>query len=154
VNPFERARGGLSICTDPARLDIEVIHGFLVGSYWARGIPRGIVEKSIRGSLCFGLYDAERQVGFARVVSDYATFAYVADVFVLESHRGRGLAKWMMECVMTHPGLQGLRVWRLATRDAHDLYRRFGFGPPRRPENHMEILDMGVYTRSHEEAHG
>jgi GNAT superfamily N-acetyltransferase len=154
VTPFEAARDGLSISTDAKRLDVDVIHGFLATSYWARGIPREIVERSIRGSLCFGLYDGERQMGFARVVSDYATFAYLADVFVLESHRGRGLAKWMMECVMAHPDLQGLRVWRLATRDAHDLYRRFGFGPPRRPENHMEILDMDVYTRGHEEAYG
>ena len=149
--PFEAARDGLSISTDAKRLDVDVIHGFLVTSYWARGISREMVLRSIRGSLCFGLYDGGRQVGFARVVSDCATFAYLADVFVLESHRGRGLAKWMLECVMAHPDLQGLRVWRLATRDAHDLYRRFGFGPPKRPETHMEILDVDLYARSHEE---
>jgi GNAT superfamily N-acetyltransferase len=154
VTPFERSRDAFSVSTDPARLDVGVIHGFLVGSYWARGIPREVVERSIRGSLCFGLFDGARQVGFARVVSDYATFAYIADVFVLESHRGRGLAKWMMECVLAHPELQGLRVWRLTTRDAHDLYRQVGFGPPRRPQNHMEILDVDIYTRGHEEAHG
>lgn len=152
--PFERARDGFSISTDPGRLDVGVIHGFLVGSYWARGIPREVVEKSIRGSLCFGVFDGDRQVGFSRVVTDCATFAYIADVFVLESHRGLGLAKWMMECVMTHPELQGLRVWRLTTRDAHGLYSQFGFGPPRRPQNHMEILDVDIYTRGHEEALG
>ncbi len=141
--------------TDPARLDLDVIHSFLTTSYWAAGIPRETVGRSLAHSLCFGLYDGDAQVGMARVVSDYATFAYLADVFVLESHRGQGLGRWIVGCVMAHPDLQGLRVWRLATRDAHGLYRRFGFGPPLRPETHMEIADMEIYGRGrHEEAHG
>jgi GNAT superfamily N-acetyltransferase len=143
------------VSTDPARLDLDVIHSFLTTSYWATGIPRETVRRSLAHSLCFGLYEGAAQVGMARVVSDYATFAYLADVFVLESHRGRGLGSWIVGCVMAHPDLQGLRVWRLATRDAHGLYERFGFGPPLRPETHMEILDMEVYGRGRlEEAHG
>ena len=115
--------------TDQSRLDVQTIHRFLTDSYWSRGIPFEVVERSIRGSLCFGLYDGDRQVGFARVISDCATFAYLADVFVLESHRGRGLGKVLISAVMAHPSLQGLRRWLLATRDAHDLYSQFGFTP-------------------------
>ena len=129
--PFE-------VDTDPRRLDLAMIHGFLSTSYWARGIPRDVVERSIGGSLCFGVYDGPAQVGFARVISDRATFAYIADVFVVESHRGRGLAKWLMACIKGHPDLQGLRRWSLATRDAHGLYAQFGFTPLAKPENQME----------------
>jgi GNAT superfamily N-acetyltransferase len=151
LTSFESRRGSLEVSTDPARLDLDTIHSFLARSYWASGIPRETVRRSLAHSLCFGLYDADAQVGMARVVSDYATFAYLADVFVLESHRGRGLGSWMIACVMAHPDLQGLRVWRLATRDAHGLYRRFGFGPCLRPETHMEILDRDVYSRGRRE---
>jgi GNAT superfamily N-acetyltransferase len=147
VSPYESRRGAWTVSTDPARLDLGVIHSFLTTSYWAAGIPRETVRRSLEHSLCFGLYEGEAQIGMARVVTDRATFAYVADVFVLERHRGRGLGAFLMECVMAHPDLQGLRVWRLATRDAHGLYRRFGFGPPLRPETHMEILDVDVYAR-------
>lgn len=105
----------MTVSTDPARLDVDLIHEFLAASYWARGIPRSVVERSIRHSLCFGLYDGEQQVGFARVITDYATFAYLADVFVLESHRGCGLAKVLMEAIRSHPDLQGLRRWALVT---------------------------------------
>jgi GNAT superfamily N-acetyltransferase len=138
---------GIIITTDPARLDLDVIHGFLSGSYWAEGIPREVVERAVRHSLCFGAYQGERQVGFARVVTDRATFAYVSDVFVLPPARGRSIAKRLMAAIMAHPDLQGLRRWTLATRDAHGLYRQFGFGEPRYPERQMEILSS-PYTGS------
>ena len=124
---MEWKRDGLTISTDKERLDRSVIHEFLRGSYWARGIPREVVDRSIRNSLCFGLYEADALIGFARVITDNATFGYLADVFVLESHRGRGLATWFMEAVLSHPDLQNLRRWMLATADAHGLYRKVGF---------------------------
>jgi GNAT superfamily N-acetyltransferase len=145
--PFERRRGALTVSSDPARLDIDVLHGYLARSYWAEGIPREVVVRSVEGALCFGLYDGQAQVGFARVITDRATYAYLADVFVLESHRGRGLGVWLMECVMAHPALQGLRRWSLVTRDAHELYRRFGFTALAAPERCMEKLDAEVYRR-------
>jgi GNAT superfamily N-acetyltransferase len=140
-------REGFTISTDPARLDRALIHEFLSASYWARGIPRETVERSIAGALCFGLYENGRQVGFARVITDRATFAYLADVFVLESHRGRGLAAWLMETILAHPDLQGLRRWMLLTRDAHPLYRKAGFTDLAHPERVMERVDAGVYER-------
>jgi GNAT superfamily N-acetyltransferase len=130
--------GDLVVSTDRARLDLGVIHGFLSRSYWARGIPRETVERSIRHSICFGAFDAGRQVGFARVISDRATYAYVADVFVLESHRGRGVSKRIMDCITSHPDLQNLRLWTLFTRDAHGLYRQSGFRESRYPDRLME----------------
>jgi GNAT superfamily N-acetyltransferase len=130
----------VTITTDPSQLDLDVIHGFLARSYWAAGIPREIVERAVRHSLCFGAFDRERQVGFARIISDYATYAYLSDVFVLPSHRGRGIGKQLMAAIVAHPDLQGLRRWTLFTRDAHDLYRQYGFGEPRYPERLMEIL--------------
>lgn len=151
MKPLAWKRGSFEVDTDPRRLDLDVIHGFLSTSYWAGGIPRDVVERSIRGSLCFGVYDGPAQVGFARAISDRATFAYLADVFVLESHRGRGLAKWLMACIKGHPDLQGLRRWSLATRDAHGLYRQFGFGPPSDPSVGMEIVDRNVYAGFNEE---
>ena len=123
-------RGPYAISTDPERLDRALIRDFLAGSYWAKGIPREVVDRSIAGALCFGVYEGSSQVGFARVITDRATFAYLADVFVLESHRGRGLAAWLMEVIRAHPDLQDLRRWILMTRDAHGLYEKFGFGPP------------------------
>jgi GNAT superfamily N-acetyltransferase len=129
-------------------LDLGVIHGFLKGSYWAAGIPEELVRRSIQGSLCFGLFEHQRQIGFARAVTDRATFAYLADVFVLESHRGRGLARRLMECVVAHPDLQGLRRWSLVTRDAHALYERFGFGALAHPERHMCRVLENAYSRS------
>jgi GNAT superfamily N-acetyltransferase len=130
----------LSITTDPSRLDLDVVHGFLATSYWAAGIPRETVERAVRHSLCFGAFDGDQQVGFARVISDYATYAYISDVFVVPSHRGRGVGKQLMAAIMAHPDLQRLRRWTLFTRDAHGLYRQFGFGEPRHPERLMEIL--------------
>jgi GNAT superfamily N-acetyltransferase len=143
----EQTRGAFSLSTDPQRLDRALIHEFLSGSYWARGIDRETVDRSIEGALCFGIYEGDAQVGFARVITDRATFAYVADVFVLESHRGRGLSVWLMEAVRAHPDLQGLRRWILMTRDAHGLYEKFGFRRIEDPSRCMEILDREVYAR-------
>ena len=128
-------------------LDIEMIHGFLRESYWARDIPRTILEKSLAHSLCFGLFCRGGQVGFARAVTDYATFAYLADVFVLPGFRRRGLASWLISCVVDHPGLQGLRRILLATADAHELYRGCGFSPLRAPGNFMEIGRAAPYRK-------
>lgn len=116
-----------TISTDPARLDLEVIHGFLYHCYWSPGIPRALVEKAIHHSLCFGLYENDKQIGFARVVTDYTSFAYLADVFVLPDQRQQGLGVWLIECVLACPALQTIRSFLLATRDAHGLYRKFGF---------------------------
>lgn len=143
---FESQRDGFTISTDRSRLDVAMIHDYLANrSYWATGIPLVIVEKSLEHSLCFGVYEAGKQVGFARVVSDYATFAYLADVFILENYRGRGLAKWLMQTIVDHPELQGLRRWSLATRDAHSLYARYGFVNLKNPERWMEKPNPGVY---------
>jgi GNAT superfamily N-acetyltransferase len=141
----EWRQGSYLVTTDAQRLDLDVIHGFLRHSYWARGVPREVVERSVRGSLCFGLFEWERQVGFARVITDGATFAYLADVFVLPGYRKRGLAEWLMECVLAHPDLQGLRRFLLFTRDAHGLYARFGFAALDRPEFAMAIYRPDVY---------
>jgi len=140
-------RGAYSISTDPALLDRPLIHALLSGSYWAGGIPRETVDRSIEGALCFGVYEGASQVGFARVITDRATFAYLADVFVLESHRGQGLAVWLMEAIRSHPDLQGLRRWILMTRDAHGLYEKSGFRTIQDPSRCMEIVDRDVYTR-------
>jgi GNAT superfamily N-acetyltransferase len=134
----EQRDGDILVSTDPARLDLETVHGFLTRSYWATDIPREIVERSIRHSICFGAFDGGRQVGFARVISDRATFAYVSDVFVLDSHRGRGIGRQIMTAVTTHPELQNLRLWTLFTRDAHGLYRQVGFREARHPDRLME----------------
>jgi len=143
---MEHRRGEFVISTDRARLDLDQIHKFLTNCYWAKGIPREIVARSIENSLCFGIYDSEgKQIGFARVVSDFATVAYLGDVFVLESHRGRGLSKWLMECIMRHPSLQNLRRWILLTGDAHGLYSQFGFTAVQAPERYMEIHRPDVY---------
>jgi GNAT superfamily N-acetyltransferase len=139
---IECIRGGFTISTDKARLDVLAIHDFLANSaYWARNVPLATVQKSIENSLCFGIYDAEgRQVGFARVITDYALFAYLADVFVLEAYRGRGLAKWLIACIVSNPELQNLRRWMLATQDAHGLYAQYGFNPLSKPERFMEAF--------------
>jgi N-acetylglutamate synthase-like GNAT family acetyltransferase len=142
---MEWTRDGLTISTDRSRLDRGAIHEFLRGSYWAKGIPRELVDRAIDNSLCFGLYNADRLVGFARVITDSTTFAYLSDVFVLESHRGRGLGTWFMESVLSHPDLQNLRRWMLATADAHGLYRRVGFTALSKPERIMEKLLANAY---------
>ena len=135
-------RGEYTISTDRSRLDINLIHEFISNdSYWGRGRAREVVERSIDNSLAFGLYRDEEQVGFARIVTDYATFAWVADVFVVPEYRGRGLAKWLMEVIIAHPQLQGFRRWVLSTKDAHKLYEQFGFIALHRPERWMERPD-------------
>ena len=150
MQPQEWRRGHYRISTDPALIDVDLVHRFLCNdSYWSRGISRDVVARSIEHSLAFGLYNESgadrRQAGFARAITDYATFAYLADVFVLPEHRGRGLGVWLIECVRAHPALQGLRVWRLATADAHGLYEKHGFRAQAHPERMMEIIDAAVY---------
>ncbi len=131
---------GYEVSTDPARLDIERIHRFLSGAYWSAGIPRDVVERAVANSLPFGLYAASGDLaGFARAITDCATYAYLADVYVEVEHRGRGLGKFLVSCVLQHPELQGLRRWALATADAHGLYARHGFGPPACPRMHMFV---------------
>jgi len=147
ANAHEVARRGeFFVSTDPAQLDVRLIHEFLSQrSYWAAGIPFEVVQKSIENSFCFGLYQQERQIGFARMVTDRATFAYLADVFVVESLRGQGLSKWLLECILGHSDLQGLRRMLLGTLDAHGLYRQFGFTPVATPERFMEIFCPEIY---------
>jgi GNAT superfamily N-acetyltransferase len=142
----EYRRGEFLISTSRERLDLDVVHGFLTKCYWAKGIPREIVARSIEHALCLGIYNGEgAQVGFARVISDFATIAYVGDVFVLETHRGQGLGKWLMQCITQHPALQNLRRWILTTRDAHGLYSQVGFTPVKAPERFMELHRPNVY---------
>lgn len=141
------AKGEFQISTDPARIDLRAVHDFLTNSYWARGIPFEMVQRSIQNSFCFGIYHGDRQIGFARVITDRATFAYLADVFVLPDYRGRGLSKWLMECIIAHPDLQGLRRWMLATQDAHELYAQYGFSSLKAPERWMEIHRPDVYKK-------
>ncbi len=146
-----RRDDGFVVTTDTSRFELDEIHAFLSRSYWAEGIPLATVEAAIRGSVAFGLLDPEgRQVGFARAITDAATFAYLADVYVLEELRGRGLGTFLMECVKAHPSLQGLRRWALVTRDAHSLYRRFGFTELARPGGWMEIANPEIYKRREE----
>jgi N-acetylglutamate synthase-like GNAT family acetyltransferase len=141
--------GKFLISTDRSKLDLDVIHKFLTRSYWAAGIPLATVARSIENSLCFGVYDHANQIGFARVISDFATYAYLADVFILEAYRDRGLGKELMASIMAHPDLQGLRRWSLGTRDAHGLYTQFGFKPVDNPSPiMMEIADAEIYSRS------
>jgi GNAT superfamily N-acetyltransferase len=137
--------GDYVISTDYSRLNVGMIHEFLSqNSYWASGRSLDVVERSIENSLPFGIFKGNNQVGFARVVTDYATFAWIADVFVIPKHRGQGLSKWLMEVVLSHPELQGFRRWVLATKDAHSLYARFGFIPLHRPERWMERPDASM----------
>ena len=128
------------ITTDRAALDVDLVHSFLVRSYWARGVPRELVERSIENSLCFGLFEGDRQIGFARLVTDLTHMAHLCDVFVLESHQGRGLGRWLMECVLACPLLEGMRTISLATADAQDFYLGLGFSQTTRPENQMQLL--------------
>ena len=140
-------KGDYSITTDKARMDIDFIHRYLTRSYWAEGITKEIVRKSVSGSLCFAVLEGEKQVGFARMVTDEATFAYLADVFIIEEYRGKGLSKWLIETILAHPGMHGLRRMMLATRDAHGLYSQFGFTPLNYPERWMQIHNPDVYKR-------
>jgi GNAT superfamily N-acetyltransferase len=143
---LEVTRDGYLFSSDPARLQVPVIHGFLTRCYWAEGIPEETVRRSIAHSLCFGVYAEGQQVGFARVITDHATFAYLADVFVLPGHRGRGLAEQLLRLILAEPELQGLRRFLLGTRDAHGLYARLGFTAIAKPEIWMEISQLDIYT--------
>ena len=136
---------GLLISTDKTKLDVDYIHQVLSHSYWAKGIPVEVIRKSIEGSLCFGIYDHDNQVGFARVITDKATFAYLADVFVDQGYRHQGIAKTLMRSILAEPELQGLRRFMLATRDAHGLYRQFGFEPLTNPQYMMQIHKPDLY---------
>ena len=138
---IEVHKDNFTISTDPSRLDRNIIADMLTRAYWAKGRPRERTERALENSLVFGIYDGDKQIGLARVVSDYAIFAYLCDVFILEEYRAHGLGKWLMETVMSHPDLQGLRRWTLATRDAHGLYQQYGWNPLNNPNGWMEILN-------------
>ena len=141
-------RGEFVISDRCEDLDEALIHQFLSDrSYWSKGIPRAVVIKSLNHSLCFGVFKGSEQVGFGRVITDRATFAYLSDVFILARDRGQGLGKWLVECMMAHPELQGLRRWMLATADAHRLYQQYGFVPLSNPEMLMEKLAPNIYQR-------
>lgn len=140
-------RGDYTLTDDPESLQVDRIHAYLARSYWAEGIPISIVEESMKHSLCFGLYHQGLQIGFARVITDRATFAYLCDVYILEEFQGQGLAQWMLGEIMAHPDLQGLRRFMLVTRDAQTLYQRFGFTNPEDPSRVMEIAPQGLYLR-------
>jgi len=132
---------GYVISTDNDLLDIEVVYKYLSDdSYWAKGITKDRLQRAIDNSMCFGVYHDNKQIGFARLITDKATFAYLADVFILDAHRGKGLSKWLMQTILAHPDVQGLRRWVLATADAHGLYEQFGFGPLAKPERWMDIF--------------
>lgn len=147
ISNYELHKDGFTIATDKSRLDIPFIHSFLSGqSYWAKGIPLATVERAIDNSLCFGVYDKQTQIGFARIISDHATVAYLGDVFIVSSHRGLGLSKWLMEAIIAYPELQGLRRWILLTGDAHGLYEKYGFKKLANPDRYMELHNPGVYT--------
>jgi GNAT superfamily N-acetyltransferase len=140
-NFYEVCRGDFRVSTDPALLDLATVHDFLANrSYWAAGRSAEVVRRAVENSLCFGLYEGVRQAGFARVVTDRATFAWLCDVFVLEEHRGQGLGKWLVGCVVAHPDMRGLRRLLLGTRDAHGLYEQFGFRPLAEPARFMEVF--------------
>ncbi len=148
MNNTRWQQGEYEIDTDASRLDIPLIHSFLSEStYWAKGRPIEVVRRSIRNSIPFGVYSSSGQVGFSRVITDYATFAWIADVFIVPEHRGKGLSKWLMKTILEHPELQGFRRWVLGTRDAHGLYAKFGFAPLRKPERWMERPGDGVIER-------
>lgn len=136
-----------TVSTDKEKFNIDMIHSFLTNSYWAEGISREIIRRSIEGSLCFGVFENDRQVGFARMITDKATFAYLADVFIIKEYRGLGLSKWLMEVIMSHPGLQGLRRMMLATKDAHELYKKFGFTSLTNADRWMQIHHPDVYKK-------
>lgn len=139
-------RNGYWISDDANDVDLDVAHEFLTSAYWCQNVPRETVEKSFDHSICFGVFRDQSMVGFARVVTDFSTFGYLADVFILEQHRNQGLALWLVQTILAHPELQGFRRWLLATKDAHALYAKLGFTPLEKPEMFMEILDPDVYS--------
>jgi GNAT superfamily N-acetyltransferase len=145
--PHEWSRDGYTIAEDPARLDVGAIHAYLTRSYWAQAIPLEIVRRSLQYSVNFCIFHGGELAGFGRVITDRATFGYVGDVFVLEPHRGKGLSKFLMECMLAHPELQGFRRWVLITRDAHGLYQKFGFDALAKPDRYMERHTPDVYEK-------
>ena len=147
MNTCER-RGEFTIDTDTATFDLHAIHAYLASSYWATGIPLATVERSIAHALCFGLFHHDAQIGFARVITDRATFAYIGDVYILDAYQGRGLGTWLMQTITAHADLQGLRRWSLVTRDAHGLYERFGFHPLADASRYMERNDVISYLEN------
>ena len=151
-------RDGFWLTDDGSAVDVQRVHSLLQSSYWAKGMPLPLLETAIAHSLCFSLFErqheGQRQIGFARVITDRATFGYLSDVIVDPAYRGQGLCKWMMACVMAHPQLQGFRRWSLATRDAHGLYRQFGFTDQKHPDWFMEKHDPSVYERAKAELRG
>ena len=142
---MEWTKDDFGISTNKDRIDTAYVHRFLSNSYWAENIPLEVVQRSIDGSLCFGIYHHQKQIGFARVITDEATFAYLCDVFIDEAYRGKGLSKWLMETILAYPGLQALRRFMLATRDAHGLYRQFGFSELTFTDRWMHIHWPNVY---------
>jgi GNAT superfamily N-acetyltransferase len=144
---MERTKDDFILSTDKTKIDVDYVRGFLRKSYWAENIPEDVVQRSINGSLCFGVYHQTKQIGFARVITDEATFAYLCDVFIDETYRGNALSKWLMEVIMDYPTLQGLRRFMLATRDAHGLYQQFGFVPLTSADRWMNVHKPNVYKR-------
>jgi GNAT superfamily N-acetyltransferase len=142
---IEAQQGNYTISTDPTKLDFNAMHAFLSRAYWSENIPRDILSCALQHSLNFGVYHGKQQIGLARVITDYATFGYVCDVYILEAYRGQGLSKWLMQTVVAHPDLQGFRRWMLATRDAHGLYRQVGFTELTQVERWMEIRKPNTY---------
>jgi GNAT superfamily N-acetyltransferase len=155
---FEVQKGEFEISTSPERLQLDRILGFIARSYWAKDRPPKITSRAIENSLCFGIYEGENQVGFARVISDYSTYAWLCDVFIDENYRGRGLGKWLIASIMSHPELQRVRRWALATRDAHEMYKRFGFDKIKTLEMLMEYIqpypDLTTYVKPKESEDG
>jgi N-acetylglutamate synthase-like GNAT family acetyltransferase len=147
MKPETYTRTNYSISSERSKIDLDFVHGYLSRSYWAEDIPKEIVAKSIENSLCFGIYKNNQQVGFARVITDHSTFAYLADVFIIEEERGKGLSKWLMECILKHEQLQGLRNFCLLTRDAHTLYEQFGFKNLEKPQNFMARKKDNFYKK-------
>jgi N-acetylglutamate synthase-like GNAT family acetyltransferase len=150
VSLFEIKEGNLLLSNDKKRLDIEIIHNFLSNSYWSEGIPIETVEKGIANSMAFGLYKKDKQIGFCRIISDYTSFAYLADVFVLNEERGNGYAQWMIYGMKKNPELAGLRRWLLATKDAHALYKKTGWQLLENPDYFMEIVNKNIYKKNQE----
>ncbi len=143
---YERTHESFLLSTDPAKIDLPTVHRYLSeSSYWAKNIPFDVFRTSVQNALCFSIYENGRQAGFARVITDKATFGYIGDVFILDAYRGRGLSKWLMQCILEHPELQGFRRWLLATADAHGLYAQSGFHSLAKPDRWMELHNPNVY---------
>ena len=143
---YERTHESFLLSTDPVKIDLPTVHRYLSeSSYWAKNIPFDVFRTSVQNALCFGIYENGRQAGFARVITDKATFGYIGDVFILDAYRGRGLSKWLMQCILEHPELQGFRRWLLATADAHGLYAQSGFHSLAKPDRWMELHNPNVY---------